>query len=358
MAPSDLAKYRGVILMSVAEPGASGLWEKLEDYVHQGGGVAIFPGGEEMKPVDYNQEGAARRLLPGQFLQILSPGDNGEVWLEYQYSHPLIAPFREYAQMPETGYSENPPRTFKYWDVALNPHGLPLLKYADKERHPAILETAFDRTKIRGKVVMFTTPFDNRRDARDMPWNDYWPDWVYLAIVNKTMQYLAGEAEDAEFNFVSGRPIPVALPPGVRPNAFTLSGPGLSPADTVVPRPDQATELRLVKPHVPGHYTLATPDRSWNFSFSVNANPAEFQLVPRVPMESLKDLFPENAVVTPGQSVNLMDKLEQRAKQPLELFPWLMLLLLLFLALESFFANRFYREEPQTEVDQIGKVGA
>jgi hypothetical protein len=88
----------------------------------------------------------------------------------------------------------------------------------------------------------------------------------------------------------------------------------------------------------------------------VNPNPAEFQLLPRVPLESLKDLFPENAVVVPGQSVNLMDKLEQRAKQPLELFPWLMLLLLLLLALESYFANRFYREDPQTEFDQVGKV--
>lgn len=356
IAPSDLAKYRAVVLMSVAAPGRAGLWEKLEEYVNQGGGLAIFPGGEELIPVDYDAEGPARRLLPGKFKQLLSAGDNGEVWMEYQYSHPMIAPFREYAQMPETGFADSPPRTFKYWEVEPYQRGLTLLKYADKDRHPAILETGFDRSQTRGKVVMFTTPFDNRRDARDLPWNDYWPDWVYLALVNKTLQYLAGEAEDVEFNFVAGRPVPVALPPGVRPNAFTLTGPGLTPSDTVVPRPDKATELRLVKPHVPGNYTLAMPDRSWSFAFSLNPAPAEFQLVPRVPLESLAELFPENAIVAPGQSMNLMDKLEQRARQPLELFPWLMLLLLMLLAVEGYFANRFYSQEPETESSSTGKM--
>lgn len=356
MAPADFNKYRAVCLMSVAAPGRAGLWDKLEEYVTQGGGVGIFPGGEEMIVHDYNQDGAARRLLPASFKQILSGNNDGEVWIEYQYSHPLIAPFREYKQMPESGFADHPPRTFKYWEVEPREKGLTLLRYGNKLRHPAILETGFDRSIVHGKLLLFTTRFDNWRDARDMPWNDYWPDWVYLALVNKTLQYLAGEAEDAEFNFVAGPPVSIVLPPGVRPAAFTLSGPGLSPSDTVVPRPDKATQLLLTKPQMPGHYTLSSPDRSWTASFSLNPSPAEFQLTPRVPLESLAELFPEDYIIAPTLGTPIVKNLDQRTRQPLELFPWLMLLLLILLAVENYFANRFYRREPATEDAAPGKL--
>jgi hypothetical protein len=42
---------------------------------------------------------------------------------------------------------------------------------------------------------------------------------------------------------------------------------------------------------------------------------------------------------------NLRDALQSRWSQPLELLPWLLIILVLALAAENFLANRFYREE-------------
>lgn len=356
MTAADLTKYRAVCLLSVAEPGRVGLWDKLEGYVVQGGGVAVFPGGEELIRDDYNRDGPAQRLVQAKFRQFLAPGGDGVVFTEYRYQHPLIAPFREWSLNPEVRYDDNPPRTYRYWELAPATSAQVLLRYADEKRNPAIVEGGFDRAKVRGKVLTFTTPFDGRRDARDQPDNDYLEWWFYQAIVNKTVQYLAGEAEDAELTHIAGRPVAVTVPPGVAGATFTLSGPGIAPADSVIPRPARGAHIRLTQPQFSGHYTLSTPDRSWKSSFSLNAPAGEFLLQPRVPVETIAEVLGPDAVLAPGQVASLKDKLDQHFRQPLELFPWLMLLLLILFAVENLFANRFYRRQRATEEAGAGTL--
>jgi hypothetical protein len=43
---------------------------------------------------------------------------------------------------------------------------------------------------------------------------------------------------------------------------------------------------------------------------------------------------------------SLREALQGHWSQPVELFPWLMILLLLVLAVENLLANRFYRQAP------------
>jgi len=116
------------------------------------------------------------------------------------------------------------------------------LKYGDNEHHAAIVETTFDRAKVRGKALLFTTPLDDRRDQGDRPWNDYWQDWFGLPFANNALQYLAGSDADADLNFPVGRAVVVPFPAGVRAPAFTLTGPSV---DVVVPRPEKALDFRL-----------------------------------------------------------------------------------------------------------------
>jgi hypothetical protein len=55
-------------------------------------------------------------------------------------------------------------------------------------------------------------------------------------------------------------------------------------------------------------------------------------------------------VVPISRKVNIHSALESRWQQPLELFPWLMLLLLFVLAVENLLSNKFYRRDlPATE---------
>jgi hypothetical protein len=344
MTPAELSRYRAVCLISVSAPARAGLWDKLERYVDDGGGLVIFPGGPEMAISDY----AAKPLMPGEFKKLITD-EAGAVWMNYQYQHPMIAPFRDYGQ----DFNDNPPRTFRYWSVEPARGANVLVRYADAEQRPAILETSFDRTKVRGRVLLFTTPFDERTDNRGRPWNDYNAgDWVGLVMANKAFDYLCGDSEGPEFNFVSGRPVIVKSPPDVRPAVFNLVGPGITGGDAIVPRPEKGNELRLPQAKASGHYTLSTPDRSWSTAFSVNAPAEEFQLLPRVPADAIAAVFGPGSILAPGQTISMKDKLDQQYRQPLELFPWLMLLLLLLFAVENYFANRFYRHEQATATDQ------
>jgi len=115
-APAELAPYRAIVLLSVGAPAQAGLWDKLAAYVEGGGGLLIVPGGDELQRADYAPD-ASRGLIPAELEQILNAGDQGVAWIEYQYQHPLIAPWRDYAQNPETKLAEKPPRTFRYWAV-------------------------------------------------------------------------------------------------------------------------------------------------------------------------------------------------------------------------------------------------
>ena len=56
------------------------------------------------------------------------------------------------------------------------------------------------------------------------------------------------------------------------------------------------------------------------------------------------ELFGPDGVLAPGQSRKLSELLDTHFRQPVELFPWLMILLLLVLALENLMANKFYRQ--------------
>jgi hypothetical protein len=93
---------------------------------------------------------------------------------------------------------------------------------------------------------------------------------------------------------------------------------------------------------------LVGDDGKWRFRFSINVPPQESQLT-RISPESIEELFGPGAVLTVGHGTSLREALQGRWKQPLELFPWLMILVLLALAVENFLANRFYRREPIEE---------
>jgi len=68
--------------------------------------------------------------------------------------------------------------------------------------------------------------------------------------------------------------------------------------------------------------------------------------LPRVPAATIAAVFGPDSIVAADKPTPLKEKLDQRYRQPLELFPWLMVLLLVILAVENFLANRFYKREP------------
>jgi hypothetical protein len=160
------------------------------------------------------------------------------------------------------------------------------------------------------------------------------------------VRYLAGDAEEANLNFLSGQAVPVALPPTPRFPTYTIKGPGLSATESIVPRAEDQAELLLAQPVTPGNYTLIGADERPTAWFSMNVAPGKSQLG-RVPPEQIEALLGADALLPVGHSTSLRDALQGLWGQPDELFPWLMILLLLILAVENLLANKFYRKQPE-----------
>jgi hypothetical protein len=350
VSPADLSqRYQAICLLNVAQP-TEDLWQKLRSYVTGGGGLAVIPGGEELVKAAYNDTGAAQQLLPAQFVKVVTAdADKGVTWKEATYRHPVMAPFREWSQNQAADLERLRPAAYRYWEVKPIPEDADIIvSYADDQGRPALLERRFDHKKMRGHVLLFTTPLDvSHLDERGR-WNDYLTTWFYLALVNKTMGYLAGDAEEANYQYLSGQQVIVPLPATAHFSTSTLKGPGLSATEAIVPRVQKQAELTVTQAVTPGNYMLVGDDGKWIASFSVNLPPEESQLA-RIPPERIEELFGPGAVLPLGHGTSLREALQGHWKQPLELFPWLMIVVLLALAVENFLANRFYRREPAPE---------
>jgi hypothetical protein len=358
VSPQDLSqRYQAICLLDVAQPSPD-LWDKLLHYVASGGGLAVIPGGEELVTAAYNENHAAQALLPGRFVKVIkAESAAGVTWKAATYQHPVMAPFREWGQNQSANLEQLAPAAYRYWEVKPIPDDASVIvSYADPANRPALLERNFDRRKIRGHVLLFTTPLDCAHLYKEKErWNDYLTSWFYLALANETMNYLAGGAEEANYLYQSGQQVTVPLPPNPRFSTCTLKGPGLSATEAIVPRRDKQPDLTLTQAVMPGNYTLVAEDGTWTAHFSVNPPPEESQLT-RLAPERIEELFGAGSVLAIGHGTNLRDALQGRWKQPLELFPWLMILVLLALAVENFLANRFYRQQEPKSNSPIGEL--
>jgi hypothetical protein len=338
LTPADLANYRAVCLLDVAEPTV-GLWERLDTYVRAGGGLVIAPGRRELNKDRY-AEPAARRVLPAEFEQFVVSAE-GVAPTDYQYKHRLLAPFREWSAQPNAAAYLGSRRAFEYWTVMPAEGAVVLLRFADADKHPALVERAQTGG---GKVLVFTTPMDGRQDAAGHGSNNFNVEWFQYVLVNECVKYVAGEAEDAVLNFVAGPVVTLPLPPGARLPAYSVAGPGLTGADSQAQREETAGELRLSQVRQPGNYVVRGGGRQWESRFSVNVPQDEWLLTPPVGTEVIDELFGEDSVVRAGQNRSLKEALKDQFRQPVELFPWLMVLLLLVLVIENFLSNRFYKQ--------------
>ncbi len=348
MAIGDLKKdYEAICLLDVADP--SGLWDKLTAYVEAGKGLAVVPGGEDWQPSRraYNLP-EARRLLGAQMLEPVNQGDAAGVeWKELLPDsprgpvHPLIKPFRDALDEGDHFTDETRPRARHFWKVKPDATTQVLARYADKENSPALLEHRLGP----GRVILFTTALDHHL-VKNLHANNYFGSrsWFGAVLIVLSTGYLAGDADTPNFNYLCGQTVTVPAPASATP-LFTLIGPGIT--DVRVPRARGENVLRITQAVLPGNYAVFDPDtRQRIASFSLNLPPEETQL-DRVPVEQIESLLGSGSVLTVDYKTSLADALHGHWQEPLELFPLLMIVLLIVLAVENLLANKFYRRGSQ-----------
>jgi hypothetical protein len=356
----SLTGYEAVCLLSVLDPAP--LWPKLLPYVEAGGQLLIMPGAGAKPDAYRTKTEAAARLLPG-FLKETDPEVNhtdrpmgdprkpGVTWKldDDALRHPMLRRFREWKQ---AGYdvAVNPRRAWQYWAFEKTPEGSPVVFYDDhddpKQRRPAVLERTVGTQ--RGRVMLLTTPMEPPPEGNGAKWNNYWDFDTSWQVVfpNLLLRYLCGDPTDANFNFATGQPVAVPLPKGdvKKGTKLRFEGRGVSGRDAEIELGEGQTEVRLppTRTAVAGQFRVALDAAKWEDGFSLNVPTEEWNLA-KVPEEAIEGLFGAKRVIPLSKDVKLRDVLTTTFNQPIDLFPWLLIAVLLLLCVEGLVANRFYR---------------
>ncbi len=378
----DIRQFDVVCLLSVRDPslnlGGGSLWDKLRPYVQSGGKLLVIPGPE----VERRGYQAADDLMPGTIVkridtrQLEPPpppqtapgwsaprdGANGVTWWldDRVVQHPMLRDFQQWRQKGNVTEIVNPRRAWKYWEVQPASDATVIVRYYDatdeRQRRPAVLERGVpdprDNGKIKGRVVLLTTRLDVPTSEQP-PWNDYWESegsrW-YVVFPYLLARYLAGDLGDANFNHLAGTIVTLPLPKGQLPRGSKaiLEGPGVVGSDQIIDLGEQQTELRLGPPLLaaPGNYTVSLDAVRWREGFSLNVAAEDCQLE-RVPIAAIEEVAGPGSVVPLEKGRTLREMIETVLGGPIDLFPWLLIAVLLLLAAEGVLANRFYRLRPR-----------
>src|SRR5262249_36909538 len=129
---------------------------------------------------------------------------------------------------------------------------------------------------------------------------------------------------------------------------YYLGGPDVATNDAVLKREGETATvyLRAERTISAGNFTVTAEDQSWKDGFSLNPPATESDLR-RVGPKALEEGFGVGTVYPADKQLTLTDILSGTFTQPIELFPFLMILLLIVLVVENLLANKFYRKKQQ-----------
>lgn len=383
-----LAPFEMVAVIAVADPGP--IAKQLTDYVQAGGRLFLAPDGRtsETDPDLAKRYEALGELMPAKLgpVKVLSTPDDrtpGAAWKldePADLRHRLFDPVRGWSS--KTDVFSTPRRAWKARTVTDVPGNTEVVaKYADAVKDADRTSALLERTAGKGTVLLATTRLDTRADDAKDGWNDYWQlghSWpvVFPWLVAKYLtesdrpQAAAADTPARRYNFATGDTVPVSVrgftAPGER--AVRLEGPGVAAEKSRFTLPADAGLLLLRNktspPPVatagdspPAEWTLdddplfspgafaVRPDGAvgpWEFRFSVAVPPGESDPA-RVPEASLEQLLGPKPVIPVKQDFELDASLREKITPPFELFPMLIVLVLLFFAFEGVMANRFYK---------------
>jgi hypothetical protein len=268
-----------------------------------------------------------------------APAERPVAWRRFVGGHPLLEPFAAWSREANPDFAQDNLRPFvrRFWEVGPLVQGATVVAAYENNR-PALLE----RIEGRGRVLLFTTPLDARRlDATRLDqWTNYWQYSSFgLVLIDRSTRYLAGETAVPETAFRCGVEPGVRVPvPFVPP--YTLEGPGLTGPERELKVPAASGEIALAGARQPGVYLVRDGRKQAVAAVSLDIAGTEADLTP-IPREEWEKRFGRDAVIGPESQAGLRDALSAGAA-PVELLPYLLLLLLVILTVEGLFANRFY----------------
>lgn len=332
ISPQNLLNYRAIFLLDPS-PLSPGCWKKLGDFAASGNGLGFFFG-RHADPPDEFRNSSARELL-GMTLKMQAHAPDGDVSLApRQYEHPIFAPFRGVSSH-DLPWNALP--VFRYWQVDHLVEGTEIVvPYSDGR--PAILTRPIGR----GRLLVMTTPISDslqqERFWNMIPTGEAF--WLFLPLTEGIARYLVGVG-DENFNFFAGQLATIRVKTDQLSGNYVVTPPQ---GDGLRVMSDQNREIIAFSgTEQVGNYRISAGGGPGQFrsGFSVNILSQEWNLA-RISNERLVELFGKRI-----QATRDLKKIETgitRSRTGRELFPVLMLFLLLVFGVEYLFANRFYGE--------------
>lgn len=338
-----LKTFAAVFLLNVAALDEDS-WGLLNGYVHEGGGLVVGLG-DRCQAANYNGR-TASQAMPAVLEQIKRAPAETHFGKVADVTHPL---FERYHKEIEPLLAQVP--IYRYWSVKPSESATRvLLSYGDNA--PALLERTFKGART-GRVLLWTTPLARRASLKERAanWNDFplpaGNNWSFLVLTNLTVPYLAGTSGE-QLNYEAGENVLLALGQGAQYQSFLVTGPDPKNTQSLTPTA-QSEFLEILSPQMMGQWSVlakSADSRQTQLGFSLNAPRTESQLKPLEPAE-LDAIFGKDGYALAGDAKALQKVVEQ-IRVGIELFPWMMMLIMIVVTLENLLANTFYKETPRT----------
>ncbi len=327
----DLKPYAAVCLMNLEAPSAKS-WSKLSRYVESGGGLAVVVGNSRVDPVSYNKQ-VPQSFLPAKLLARLpfTPPERLDLG---RLEHPVLKKFGILGGAAELSSVD----VHRYWRVETHTDASVIAPYSDWRSDPALLE----RVHGDGRTLMLTTAVDRKR------WTDF-PStgWPFFVFVDQVVHYLTRQTS-RQFNYTTSDRVIVALDPDKPISRYLLQKPdSFRQLPGNVPEGEQT--LLLTDVEQLGNYTLIAADKesSYKTGFSINPPDGESDFR-RLQLGDLDLLFGEGRYEL-AQNIDELTRRVHRGRLGQEIFPFVLLFVMIAFCGEHFVANRFYDAEQAPE---------
>lgn len=325
----QLGDYSAIGLLD-PDPLTEAHWQRLEEFVARGGGLAIFLGSNAVPAAEFNN--FAKKVMPGNLAHQWRVGEGDYLFVSPQnLAHPTLSLFRNNIITWDESH------VFKHWTLNELKQGTNvILRYSNNQ--PAILESVIGD----GRVLVMTTPLSDRRNYSErLAWNELPTTEVplpFFMLVNGIFPYLAGQSQVA-LNHSVGEVV------SIRTQARELQIDGtwqlVTPeGDWQNVRSDQGA-VTVSSTESPGTYRLkpGRPDEQ-GLGFSANL-PDMATNVKRLADGKLDEVLGEDQY-TLARGTEELNRGIGRARVGRELFPFLALVVVGLLAMEHLMSNRFY----------------
>jgi hypothetical protein len=330
---AELLKECGCLFVLNVEELDADTWSRIAGYIRDGGGVVVGLGGQCL--ADHYSSPIVAQLLPAAVGKGPVPRTESSFGKINDATHPL---FNRYYKELDTVLAQVP--VYRYWPVTPHAGARTLLTYADNA--PALLERTVPGPRT-GRVLLWTTPL-SRRVNRDSAWNEF-PvvGWGFWYLMNQTVPYLSG-ASNEQLIYEAGQDVVLPIDPTRRFKNYIVQGPDTRSTDRLSP-PATNDALVIVAPQQIGPWSVTASDENGakaDMGFCVNPPLAESQFT-QLTKQDVDALFgkAKPALATDAQSLK---RAVDTRRIGHELFPWMMVLILIVVTAENLLANRFYRE--------------